>query len=57
MNGINIAKRWQEALINQEDYMREMINKVCQEVFEGEFEKFIGVIFYVSRMQKKMKDS
>ncbi len=46
MDGINIAKRWQEALINQEDYMREMINKVCQEVLEGEFEKFIGAQAY-----------
>ncbi len=46
MDGTKIEKRWQEALINQEGFMCEMINKVCQEALESEFDKFIGAQAY-----------
>ncbi len=46
MDGTKRTKRWQEALINQDDFMREMINKICQEVLEADFDKFIGAQAY-----------
>lgn len=53
MNGTKIAKEWQDALINQKDFLPCMMQTFLQQTIEAEFRKFINAKEYERTEERK----